>query len=196
MTRTAAAAYHSRTRDRAPRSLLLRALGEFGDGEGRTVVDLGCGSGADTVGLLERGWTVTAVDKDQSALALLRAGVAASAAGRLSIVHGRFADVTLPPADLVYAAYSLPFCSPEEFTATWGNIRAALRPGGVLAVHLFGSADDWAGSGGMTFHDADEAAALLDGMEVRYLNEKEWDGQAGSSPKHWHVFGIVAGERA
>jgi hypothetical protein len=44
----------------------------------------------------------------------------------------------------------------------------------------------------MTFHDAGEVAKLLDGLEVCYLREREWDGRAAGGPKRWHAFGVLA----
>jgi hypothetical protein len=42
--------------DREPRGLLLEALSRFGAGP-HDAVDLGCGSGIDTIAILERGWS-------------------------------------------------------------------------------------------------------------------------------------------
>jgi hypothetical protein len=52
----------------------------------------------------------------------------------------------LPGADLVFAGYSLPFHSRASFDRLWTLIRRSLRPGGRIAVDLFGDRDSWAGS--------------------------------------------------
>ena len=44
----------------------------------------------------------------------------------------------------------------------------------------------------MTFHDASEVRELLDGLEVCYLREREWDGQSAGGQKRWHAFGVLA----
>lgn len=107
-------AYHARGQVRRPRPLLLRACDFLGIGDGRMAVDLGCGSGADALALLERGWAVTAVDKDEAGLDLLRAGIPEASTGQITIAWAGFADVALPPADLVHAGFSLPFCAPGD----------------------------------------------------------------------------------
>jgi hypothetical protein len=44
----------------------------------------------------------------------------------------------------------------------------------------------------MTFHTREEVVALLDGFDIRRLDEQDEDGEAVSGPKHWHVFHVVA----
>ena len=44
----------------------------------------------------------------------------------------------------------------------------------------------------MTFHSADQARALLDGLEIVHWDEEDADGTAYTGPKHWHVFHVVA----
>ena len=70
-------------------------------------------------------------------------------------------------------------------------MRAALRPGGVLAVDLFGERDDWAGTEG-TYLARAEVDSLLEGLEVLDLSEEERDGRSFAGPKHWHTFRILA----
>jgi hypothetical protein len=43
----------------------------------------------------------------------------------------------------------------------------------------------------MSVHRAEQVRELLDGMEVLHLSESEWDGEAVSGAKHWHVFDIM-----
>jgi SAM-dependent methyltransferase len=152
---------------------------------------LGCGSGTDALALLERGWAVTAIDRDEAGLGMLRERVPAESTGQVTIECAGFADMALPPADLVHAGFSLPFCSPDDFAAVWKGIREALLPGGVFAGQLFGPRDSWAGSPRMSFHCAEQVGELLDGTEVLYLRELNWEGEAVSGAKHWHVFDIV-----
>jgi hypothetical protein len=53
--------YYDENEDREPRELLFEALSRFGPGS-HDAVDLGCGSGIDTIAILERGWRVLATD--------------------------------------------------------------------------------------------------------------------------------------
>jgi SAM-dependent methyltransferase len=176
--------------------MLLAACQRLGAGAGRTAVDLGCGGGTDALALLERGWSVLAIDIEQAGLALLRARIPAACGQRIRLVCASFADVALPPAHLVHAGFSLPFCPPPQFADVWEQIRRALAPGGIFAGQLFGTRDSWAGDPGMTFQDRSEVTRLLDGLEIVELHETERDGEAYSGPKHWHTYDILAREPA
>jgi SAM-dependent methyltransferase len=186
------AGYYAWSSGREPRPLLLAACQEQGDGAGRMAIDLGCGEGTDVLELLDRGWTVTAVDAEPAGLASLRARVPAAAAERIQIVCGSFARVDVPRACLIHAGFSLPFCPPAEFPAAWAHIRRALMPGGIFAGQLFGTRDSWADDPGMTFHTRQGVQALLVGLQIVRLDETERDGQAFSGPKHWHTFDVLA----
>jgi trans-aconitate methyltransferase len=175
--------------DRPVRPLCHQAMQLHAPG---TAIDLGCGSGRETRALLDAGWRVHAVDAspDTRAVVLRTIGGIHS---RLTLDASPFAALfSLPPADLIYAGYSLPYQSPESFQRVWALLRAALRPGGVLAVNLFGDHDSWAGEKGMTFLTEETARLLFDGLEIVTWDEEDADGPAFSGPKHWHVFDVIA----
>lgn len=172
--------------------MLLAACGQLGVGDGRLAVDLGCGEGTDALALLDRGWSVLAIDIEPAGLALLRARIPAGCAGRIRIVCASFADAVLPPAHLIQAGFSLPFCPPRQFPAVWAQLRRALVPGAIFAGQLFGTRDSWADDPGMTFQNGAEVISMLDGLEILELHESERDGEAYSGPKHWHTYDILA----
>jgi tellurite methyltransferase len=73
-------------------------------------VDLGCGSGIDTLGILERGWRVFATDADAEGIRRLRSRVPAELTPALRTTVARMEQVELPEADLIWAGFSLFFC--------------------------------------------------------------------------------------
>lgn len=96
-----------------------------------TVLDVGCGEGADAVWLAQQGWHVTAIDV--SVVALERARYVATDAGvSIDWVHGRLEDAGLTGFDLVSACY------PALVKSPYGEARRALldavAPGGLLLV--------------------------------------------------------------
>ncbi|WP_372592992.1 hypothetical protein [Actinotalea sp.] len=48
------------------------------------------------------------------------------------------------------------------------------------------------GDEGMTFRTADQARALLEGLEVLHREEEDAPGTSCTGPKHWHVFHVIA----
>ena len=81
---------------------------------------------------------------------------------------------------------------PEHFDRMWSSVTGAVRPGGLLAVDLFGDRDEWAGEAGMTFVDRSRVDRLCTGLDVLELTEVDEDGRAYAGPKHWHRFELIA----
>ncbi len=187
------ASYYAKTGARPPRETLLFALDRFGEAQPGFAIDLGCGNGRDTIELLRRGWRVLAVDAEPAAIDGLRARPDLPADARLETKTARFDDVALPPADLINSSFALPLCPPDKFRVMWDRIRAALRSGGRLSCQLYGPRDSWAGDPTITHLSRDEVEALLAGFEVEHFREEEDDSTTPrGTPKHWHIFHIVA----
>ena len=164
---------------------MLRTFPEPG-----TAIDLGCGAGVDTAAMLAAGWSVFATDAEAEAIERVRRRAADDA--RLTTALSRMEDVELPDADLVWASYSLFFCDPAQFPRLWKRIREAVRPGGRFAGQFLGDRDTWASERNMPWFRRDGAEALFDGWAIERFEVEDEDGEAWSTPKHWHVFHVVA----
>jgi tellurite methyltransferase len=179
-----------------PRDTLLDALRRFeGEPPGdRSAVDLGCGTGRDTVELLRRGWAVLAIDGEAEALERLVARDLPPAGNdRLTIVRAAFQEATWPETDLVNSSFALPFCPPVAFPGLWQRIERSLRPGGRFCGQLFGDRDGWSDEDDLTFQTRAEMEALLASLEIERLDEIEEDGSTATGrDKHWHLFHVVA----
>lgn len=194
-----------------PRPTLLTALERF-DAEAadceRLAVDLGCGTGRDTLELLRRGWRVVAIDAQEEAIDRLRErDERLVSSDRLQALVADFESARWPAADLVNASYSLPFCAPESFAALWSRITTSLSRGGRISGQLFGDRDEWASvpptAGGewsspptMTFHTRAEVDELLRDFVLEQLIEIDEAGTTAiGEAKHWHLFHVVARKR-
>ena len=111
------AAYYRSTIGREPRPLFAKGMAAVeaaGIAPGQAI-EIGFGDGRETLALLEAGWRVLAIDPAPAAAEVLQSQVPAAAAGRLEIRSVPAEDADLPPFDLLYAGYSLPFLDADAF---------------------------------------------------------------------------------
>lgn len=130
-------------------------------------LDLGCGAGGNAIGLAERGWKVTALDRAVNAIASARRAAARAGAP----VDFRVADMsewaTAAEYDLTLISYALPSRGPVRDKAL-SAARNSLAPGGRLMIAewdvryaWWGSPDDYA-----TRRELEEALAGLREVEI------------------------------
>lgn len=158
-------------------------------------VDLGTGTGKDTLYLLEKGWKVLALDAEQLSIDILLNRVNDQQRKLLEVMVSPFSDMKLPDnVDLINASYSLPFNKPEEFPACWQNIIDHLAIGGRFSGQFFGENDEWAYDPALTIHTQEQMQQLFsDQFEIEYLQiEEGLLPTAAGAMKHWHVFHVIA----
>jgi tellurite methyltransferase len=184
--------YYDKKVDEPMRDTLKQAFIYWGDRPPGFAVDLGCGSGNETIHLLKAGWQVLATDITEEGLNRLKARADIPDLSKLETQIAAFENYTLPKADLINSSYSLPFCEPDKFPALWDRIKKALKPGGVFCGHFFGQNDSWV-KHGLTNHSHEELDAMLEGLNIFYFEENEEDAETVDDRiKHWHIFDVVA----
>ena len=136
------------------------------------------------------GFTVTAVDNDPHAIALL----ADLSQEHLRAVHSSFEAFDFEIYDLVNAHFALSFMPEEHFHLVFVRIKQALHTGGLFVGQFFGVHDEWNTPGNqMTFLTREQAEAELKDLKVLEFREEDVDSHiADGTPKHWHVFHIIA----
>lgn len=191
--------YYEKTGDRPPRPTLGKALDAFSAENlptGGRAVDLGCGSGRDTIEILRRGWPVLAVDAAPEAITKLLERPDLPNGCAIETLVSRYEDMVLPTCELVNAGFSLPLCPTVAFPAVWQKIVGALVSGGRFSGQLYGDRDSWVDRPGMTCHSRDQVVDLLEPFVVELLEEEEDDSVTPRGvQKHWHIFHIVARKR-
>ncbi len=95
--------------------------------EGGEVLDLGCGSGRDSLYLIERGFGVTAVDGSGELCELASIHIGQD------VLQMQFSELDFDEVfDGIWACASLLHTTPDEFEEIFGKVIKCLKPGGVL----------------------------------------------------------------
>ncbi|MFI9009115.1 SAM-dependent methyltransferase [Actinosynnema sp. NPDC053489] len=126
-----------------PNELLVREVAHLDPG---TALDLGCGEGGDALWLAEQGWSVTAVDVSETALARGAArAVEAGLAGRIDWQrHDLARSFPTGEFDLVSAQFLHSQVAVEgEREGILARAAGAVAPGGVLLVVGHGGWASW-----------------------------------------------------
>ncbi|MEK6220740.1 MAG: class I SAM-dependent methyltransferase [Chloroflexota bacterium] len=192
--------FYALTSDSPPWPTLLYALDSFDQEQGnlpKVSVDLGSGAGRDTIALLKRGWEVLAIDAQPESAQWLEKKVSNDLQDKLTTLSKPFEEVTLPTTTLVNASYSLPFCAASEYDGLWEKIINGILSGGRFSGHFFGDNDQWAHKpllDSPTYHQTRaQVEDLFQAFEIEYFDERDEDGTvADGTPKHWHIFSVVA----
>jgi len=122
-----------------PDELVDQACQIAGIGSGDEVLEVGCGSGQLTRGLVARGLHVTALEPGKSLIALARQNL--EGAGAVEFVNAQFEDASLPREQFqaVFSASAFHWVDPK---ISWQKAADVLVPGGTLAlVSYFGLED-------------------------------------------------------
>ena len=127
---------YDRNRPAYPDALVDQACEVAGVGAGDRVLEIGCGSGQLTRGLLARGLRVTALEPGDQLIGVAKENL--EDAGDLEFLHARLEDTQLPRESYaeVFSASAIHWVDPD---LSWLKIADALAPGGTLAlIQYFG----------------------------------------------------------
>jgi len=185
--------FQKRTINMSPRPILLKVL-ELFDGFTGYAIDLGCGSGADTIKLIEYGWKVIAIDANPNGFENIYANIPRSKLSSIECKQESFENLIIPDVDLVYSSFSIPFCKPEAFNTLGNRIVNAIKDGGRFAGNFFGKKDEWVHvRRDMTFITKEQIFCLFKGLEFEYFNEIYVDKPTlFNKEKRWHIFEVIA----
>ena len=178
-----------------PRPTLLDAVARFA--APGFAVDLGAGTGRDTLELLRRGWRVLAIDREAGGDRAARE-LAGADADRLE-TEGRpgSSEAAWPACELVNASFALPFCPPGRVPGALAADRRldpsrrplrrpVLRPERRLGPH---------GAARCTpARSSSELLRAVRGRAARRVRGRDGPTAIGKS-KHWHLYHVVARKR-
>jgi SAM-dependent methyltransferase len=170
---------------------LLNRLDDLKQLSGGAALDLGAGAGNDSAWMIERGFSVTSLDKDASKL---RANEAL--AGKAIILEQSWDEFVFTPdsLNLVVAQNTFPFLAREKAERVIADAVSALKSGGFICYTLFGPKDAWAHKESMHFVSYDDAIAFAEKLPVEIFfrsNEVGYGSTMSGDMKFWEVHRII-----
>ena len=178
--------YQTKTYGKTICKLLLYFLNNY---KVNNCIDLGCGSGNETVYMIKRGIKVLAIDKQLNKEFIL-SRLEEKEKNSVSFLESNFENIELPKTDCVTAFFSIPFCNPKDFNNLWNKIYEALNENGYFVGQLFGDRDDWRDNPNINTYTIEEVKEYLKKYEILELKEIEKIRQ--SDNKKWHFYNIIA----
>lgn len=152
-------------------------------------IDLGCGSGNETVYMIKNGIKVLAIDRQLNQDFILNR-LSDSEKQLISFKKSSFEDVELPKTKLLTAFFSIPFCNPNNFDELWTKIYNSIEDNGYFVGQLFGDRDAWNVVESINTFSIDKVNEYLKNYNIIKLEEIEYVRE--SDNKKWHFYDIMA----
>jgi len=191
-------AYFQKKLNDTPREFVVNSLKSIPNPTpNATAIDFGAGVGHETLLLLQKRYTVLAIDNQKSALKILlnRTDIKPYH-NHIKTYESSFEKLNLkntPKSDIVIASFALPFCNSRKFNQFWHQVRENIKPGGYFIGNTFDpgfTAFEKKDRVNMTFHTKSETIKLFDDFEILTLNEVK--KEATTPGKDDHYYEIVA----
>ena len=158
-----------------------------------SAIDLGCGSGNETVYMVKSGIEVLAIDRQLNKDFILNR-LSDNEKKMISFKENSFEDVELPRTNLLTAFFSIPFCDPNNFDELWTKIYNSIEDNGYFVGQLFGDRDAWNVVDSINTFPIDKVKEYLKGYKIIKLEEVEYVRE--SDNKKWHFYDIIAQKKA
>lgn len=126
--------YYENTKDALPHENIKEFL-KINDKQGKAI-DLGCGTGRDTIFLIKNGWEVLATDREDN-MEIISNKLEQEELNRFKFIRQNFEEIELEENDLIVANFSLPFCRKEYFYEFWDKIVESISNGRIFCRKLF-----------------------------------------------------------
>lgn len=157
----------------------------------KIAIDLGAGVGNDAKFLIDKGFKVTCVDKEEKSKEIIMNRIENKE--NLKFIISNFEDIKLHKADLVYSCFSLHFCKPDKFDKLMEEITKNIISGGYFVGNFLGKEDEWSNRKTMTFLSKEQVLKYFKNFDIIYFAEKKYiKDSVTEKNKYWHVFEIYA----
>ena len=183
--------YHNITENKPPRKNIVNFIEKFniiGD-----AIDLGCGSGCDTIFLIKNNWRVLAIDSS-NVEEKIRKKLSNEEQDKLKFEIQKYENLKLHKCDLLLSNNSLSFCNKNYFNKMWEEICFNIKTNGYFVGNFFGINDEWNNNENeRTFLSKAQVIKLFTSFEILDIKEIEKDRPtAEGEMKHWHTIEVIA----
>ena len=152
-------------------------------------IDLGCGSGNETVYMIKNGIRVLAIDRQLNQDFILNR-LSKDEKRLISFKESSFENIELPKTQLLTAFFSLPFCTPDNFYELWNKVYDSIENIGYFVGQLFGDRDAWNVVDSINTFSIYKVKEYLKKFKIIKLEEVEYIRE--SDNKKWHYYNIIA----
>lgn len=179
--------YQNKTYDSKINNLLMEFLNNYQISD---AIDLGCGSGNETVYLVKNGINVTSIDQKLND-SFITDRLTKEEIEKVTFIEDTFENITLPNTQAVMAFFSIPFCAPNKFDLLWNKIYDCIEANGYFVGQLFGNRDDWHSKKNINTFTLEEVKQYLEKYKIIKLEEIEYF----KDDKKWHFYNIIVQKR-
>ena len=184
--------YYDKTKKEKPRNN-VKGFIENIKIEPTNAIDLGCGSGNDTIYLIQNNWSVLGIDKE-NVEEIIRERLSQDKQKYFQFKKQKLEDLKIPNTDLIIANFSLSFCTKEYFKLMWQKIVESINLNGYFVGTILGINDSWNKEcRDMSFFDKEDVKRLFNKFKIIRFEEIENDKPTAlGEEKHWHFYSIIA----
>lgn len=153
----------------------------------KKAIDLGCGSGNETVFMIRKGINVLAIDQELNENFILNR-LKKKEKQLVTLTKTTFDNMSLPVTDFIVACFSLDFCNQDCYKKAFEKIKSSLTKNGKLAITFFGEKQE--STPFALKHTVLEIQEIL--AEFTIIKWKEKYYQNEKTNLWWHYYEVIA----
>ena len=117
--------YYKKTENSKPNFLIKKLINNV-EIKQKNAVELGCGTGRDTLYLIKNGFKVLAIDKEDTSK-IISKKLNSEELKRFRFKCQAFEDLEIEENNLLVANFSIPFCNKNYFKSFWNRIDRSME---------------------------------------------------------------------
>lgn len=126
--------YYENTENALPHPMVKKFINM--NNNPKYAIDLGCGTGRDTIYLIKNGWKVLSIDKENTR-EIISSKLNNEELKNFNFECQDFENIELEKNNLLVANFSIPFCNKDYFNEFWNKISNSILQERILRWELF-----------------------------------------------------------